>query len=81
MHVFKLEIGGTKCQLIPIGKLVSVSFRVRVVRACVRACEAVRVREAVVPNAGGSDGEIASSGAGFVFSFVDAIRVVLKEIH
>ena len=35
------EIGG----LIPIGKLVSVSFRVRAVRACVRACEAVRVRE------------------------------------
>ena len=63
--------------------------------SCVRACEAVRVREAGVPNAGGSDGEISDSGAGFVFSFVGAIRVgfkgnslilatlawVLKQIH
>ena len=48
-------------------------------RACVRACEAVRVREAGVSNAGGSDGEISdSSGAGFVFSFFDAIRVGFK---
>ena len=42
-------------------------------RACVRACEAVRVRKAGVPNAGGSDAEICDSGAGFVFSFCDAI--------
>ena len=63
--------------------------------SCVRACEAVRVREAGVPYAGDSNAEIDSSGAGFVFSFFDAIRVgfkgkyhplmlyawVLKEIH
>ena len=64
MYIYwRLE--GKKRQLPPIGKSVSVSFRVRVVRACVRACEAVRVREAGVPNAGGSDGEICDSGAGF----------------
>ena len=65
------------------------------VRACVRACEAVRVREAGVPYAGDSDGEISSSGAGCCFSFFNAICVgfkgnalilatlawVLKEIH
>ena len=73
------RLGGKKRQLIPIGKSVSVSFRVRVVRACVRACEAVRVREAGVPNAGGSDGEIfGDSGAGFVFSFFNAICVGFK---
>ena len=32
------RLGGKKRQLTPIGKSVSVSFRVRVVRACVRAC-------------------------------------------
>ena len=32
------RLGGKKRQLSPIGKSVSVSFRVRVVRACVRAC-------------------------------------------
>ena len=38
------RLGGKKRQLIPIGKSVSVSFRVRVVRACVRAklCGCVR---------------------------------------
>ena len=45
---------GKKRQLPPIGKSVSVSFRVRVVRACVCACEAVRVREAGVPSTLGS---------------------------
>ena len=64
--------------------------------SCVRACEAVRVREAGVPNAGGSDGEICSdSGSGFGVSFFSAICVgfkgnslilatlawVLKQIH
>ena len=33
-------------------------------RACVRACEAVRVREGVLLNAGGSDGKKSDSGAG-----------------
>ena len=95
LHIY-WRLGGKKRQLIPIGKSVSVSFRVRVVRACVRACEAVRVREAGVPNAGGSDGEMSSSsGASFAFSFFGAICVgfkgnsmiwgtlarVLKEIH
>ena len=77
-------MGGKKRQLIPIGKSVSVSFRVRVVRACVRACEAVWVREAGVPNAGRSDGEISSdssSGAGFAFSFCGAICVGFKAKH
>ena len=87
--------GVKKRQLIPIGKSVSVSFRVRVVRACVRACEAVRVREAGVPYAGDSDAEINSSGAGWAVSFFNAICVgfkgnslilatlawVLKQIH
>ena len=63
--------------------------------SCVRACEAVRVREAGVPNAGGSDGEISDSGAGWGVSGFNAICVgfkgislilatlawVLKEIH
>ena len=49
--------------------------------SCVRACEAVRVREAGVPNAGGSDGEICDSGVGFVFSFLMLYAWVLKEIH
>ena len=62
----------------PIGKSVSVSFLVRVVRACVRACEAVWVREACVPNAGGWNGEIFDSGAGWVFSFFNAICVGFK---
>ena len=74
------RLEGKKRQLPPIGKSVSVSFRVRVVRACVRACEAVQVREAGVPNAGGSDAEIScdSSGAGFAFSFCGAICVGFK---
>ena len=42
------RLGERKRQLNPIGKSVLVSFRVRVVRACVRACEAVRVREGSV---------------------------------
>ena len=32
------RLGGKKLQVSPIGKSVSVSFRVRVVRACVRSC-------------------------------------------
>ena len=47
------------------------------VRACVRACEAVRVREAVVSNAGGSDGEISSSG-GYAGSIVGNPSVGFK---
>ena len=76
MYFADWRLGGKKRQLITIGKLVPVSFRVRVVHPC----EAVRVREASVSNAGGSDAEISSdsSGAGFVFSFVGAICVGCK---
>ena len=63
--------------------------------SCVRACEALRVSEAGVPNAGGSDGETSSSCAGFAFLFAGAISAdfegtsliwetlawVLKQIH
>ena len=54
-------------QLNPIGKSVSVSFRVRVVRAC----EAVWAHVASALNAGASAGQISGSGldlgsAGFV---------------
>ena len=59
------RLGGKKRQLPPIGKSVSVSFRVRVVRACVRACVRAKLCGCVrqlSPNAGGSDGEISSSG-------------------
>ena len=48
--------------------------------SCVRACEAVRVREAGVPNAGGSDGEICGdSGAGLAFHFLMLYAWVLKK--
>ena len=59
----------------PIGKSVSVSFRVRVVRACVRAklCERVRRRL----NAGGSAGKKYGSGLGW--SFPAAIRMGFKQ--
>ncbi len=56
-------MGGKKRQLTPIGKSVSVSFRVRVVRACVRAKLRERVRE-VLLNAGASDGKNCDSGGG-----------------
>ena len=49
------------------------------VHACVLACEAVRVREAGVPNAEDSDAEISSdSGATLAFSCFDAICVGCK---
>ena len=57
------RLGGKKRQLSPIGKSVSVSFRVRVVRACVRAKLCERVRE-VLLNAGASDGKNCDSGGG-----------------
>ena len=58
--MYRSEIGGEEStQLTPIGKSVSVSFRVRVVRACVRACEAVWVREGGAPQRWGLErGEI-----------------------
>ena len=49
-----------------IGKSVSVSFRVRVVRACVRAKLCGCVKE-VSPNAGGSNGNKTDSGRGCGF--------------
>ena len=48
----------------PIGKSVSVSFRVRVVRACVRAKLCGRVWPAAL-NAGASAGQISGSGLDF----------------
>ena len=55
-------------QLNPIGKSVSVSFRVRVVRACVRAKLCERVRE-VLLNAGVQNGKISGSGIIVAFHF------------
>ena len=55
------RLEGKKRQLPPIGKSVSVSFRVRVVRACVRAKLCGCVGE-VLLNAGGSNGKISDSG-------------------
>ena len=52
----------------PIGKSVSVSFRVRVVRACVRAKLCERVSE-VLLNAGGPNGNKPDSGRGFWLLF------------
>ena len=78
MCIYIGDWGVKKRQLIPIGKSVSVSFRVRVVRACVRACEAVRVREAGVSNAGGSDGEISSSGSGVADQLLATLPWVLR---
>ena len=62
--------GGKKRQLTPIGKSVSVSFRVRVVRACVRAKLCEHVRE-VLLNAGASDGKKPDSSGGCIFSYFD----------
>ena len=70
-------MGGKKRQLSPIGKSVSVSFRVRVVRACVRAKLCGRVRE-VLLNAGGSDGEISGSGVSGSFVFLLTVSRVLR---
>ena len=64
------RLGGRERQLSPIGKSVSVSFRVRVVRACVRAKLCERVRE-VLLNAGASDGKKPDSGGGCTFSYLD----------
>ena len=56
------RLGGNKRQLNPIGKSVSVSFRVRVVRAKLCGC----VRE-VLLNAGGPNGNKCDSGRDFGF--------------
>ena len=69
-HYVYRRLGGKKRQLTPIGKSVSVSFRVRVVRACVRAKLCERVRE-VLLNAGASDGKKYDSGGDFRFSYFD----------
>ena len=61
------RLGGTKRQLTPIGKSVSVSFRVRVVRACVRACEAVWVRERGAPQRWGLERKQIPLRPGVVF--------------
>ena len=71
-------MGGKKRQLSPIGKSVSVSFRVRVVRACVRAKLCERGRE-VLLNAGGSNGKKYDSGADFSFCVFAIISVGFKE--
>ena len=56
----------------------SVSFRVRVVRACVRAKLCERGRE-VLLNAGGSNGKKYDSGADFSFCVFAIISVGFKE--
>ena len=72
------RLEGKKRQLPPIGKSVSVSFRVRVVRACVRAKLCERVRE-VLLNAGVQNGKISASGVGFSFSFLMLLWWVLRK--
>ena len=62
------RLGGRKRQLSPIGKSVSVSFRVRVVRACVRAKLCGRVRE-VLSDAGAADGKMYSGSGLSLFKF------------
>ena len=71
-------MGGKKRQLSPVGKSVSVSFRVRVVRACVRAKLCERGRE-VLLNAGGSNGKKFDSGVGWGFCVFAVIRLGFKE--
>ena len=73
------RLGGIKRQLNPIGKSVSVSFRVRVVRACVHAKLCGCVRE-VLLNAGGPNGKICgcSSGRDFSFEMLSLLSRVLK---
>ncbi len=72
--------GEKKRQLTPIGKSVSVSFRVRVVRACVRAKLCGCVRD-VLLNAGGSNGKKCGSfsGVGWGSAPFSAIRKGFKE--
>ena len=72
------RLGGKKRQLSPIGKSVSVSFRVRVVRACVRAKLRGRVRE-VSPDAGGSNGKLCGSGARWASTAFAAICMGFKQ--
>ena len=72
------RLGGKKRQLSPIGKSVSVSFRVRVVRACVRAKLCERGRE-VLLNAGGSNGKKFDSGVDLAFCAFVIIRLGFKE--
>ena len=73
------RLGGMKRQLNLIWKSVSVSFRVRVVRACVRAKLCERVRE-VLLNAGGLDGKKYDSGVGCSFCTSAAICKGFEEI-
>ena len=61
-----------------IGKLVSVSFRVRVVRACVRSC--VSVRGTILLYAGGCDGEMSCSGASFGTDFTFAYLLLYTRV-
>ena len=64
IYIYILEIGGKEAPATP-NREIGFSFVSCSCRACVRACEAVRVREAGVPYAGDSDAEIDSSGAGW----------------
>ena len=77
IYIYILEIGGKEAPATP-NREIGFGFVSCSCRACVRACEAVRVREAGVPNAGGSDGEICDSGAGWFFSFFNTICVGFK---
>ena len=60
--------------------MVSVSFRVRVVRACVRAKLCERVRE-VLLSAGGPNGNKRDSGLGCTFCVFVTIHKGFKENH
>ena len=74
--------GVKKRQLIPIGKSVSVSFRVRVVRACVRASEAKlreHARGDISSVAGGLIWKMCSAGGDLLPHRCDAIRKGFKQ--
>ena len=64
-------MGGKELQLNPTGKSVSVSFRVRVVRACVRASEA-KLRER-------ARGDISSVAGGLIWKMFPAGGVLLTH--
>ena len=76
------RLGGKKRQLIPIEKSVSVSFRVRVVHACMRAKLCGCVRQ-VSPTLGARMERLAPTPPARVlpFHFVVLYAWVLKEIH
>ena len=74
------RLEGKKRQLPPIGKSVSVSFRVRVVRACVRAKLCGCVRQ-VFPTLGARTERFRTPARGLPFHFVVLYAWVLKEIH